>query len=203
MALCRHVTTGRSGVLVSVLAHAAALLALILAKQSVSPPPRIQVIEVSLVMADPAVVALPHRPPMGAAADRGQRDGASLTESSDAVPRRRPEQPNWIASTNSALGRMLAMSRLYAALYGKAEIDWGMSAGALDCLALDNGAHDVASSVAVKQQTCKAKLVTAAGSARRPSRDKNYDPIEPTSPHNVDWVPVLADWDILLGQMSR
>src|SRR5262249_427856 len=76
-------------------------------------------------------------------------------------------------------------------------------AGALDCLALHKGGDNGASSDPAKQQRCKAKFATITGSTPPARRDKNYDPIEPTALHNIDWVPVLTDWDILLGQMSR
>jgi len=54
----------RSGLLVSLLAHAAALPALILAKSSVTPPTGTQVIEASIVtvLADPHCSSLPAAP---------------------------------------------------------------------------------------------------------------------------------------------
>jgi len=196
IALCRDVTRRQSGVLVSVLVHSAALLALVLAKPNVSPPPAVHVIEVSLVLADPAIPALPAQSPTTS-------PPAHPIESADAAGARRARPPSdWAAAPSSALGRMPAMSKLYASLYGRLEIDWGI-AGALDCLALHKGGDNGASSDPAKQQRCKAKFATITGSTPPARRDKNYDPIEPTALHNIDWVPVLTDWDILLGQMSR
>ena len=200
LALCRRAMGRRPGLLGSLLAHATALLALILAKPSVIPPAGMQVIEVSIVMTSPAITALPSRPPLESPPERLHADAPHATEPVDAANAARA--PNWVAASASALGRMPAMSKLYAVLYGKVAIDWGMT-GALDCLAFDNGGRTAAASDPVQQQTCKAKLLTVARPASPARRDKNYDPIEPTSPHNIDWVPVLTDWDILLGRMSR
>ena len=200
LARCRRAMGRRSGLLVSLLAHVAALLALILVKPSVTPPAGIQVIEVSIVMGSPAITALPSRPPLESPPERLPADAPHATEPvdvADATP-----APNWVAAATSALGRMPAMSKLYAALYGKVAIDWGLT-GALDCPAFDNGGRTAAASDPAQQQTCKAKLLAVARPASPARRDKNYDPIEPTSLHNIDWVPVLTDWDILLGGISR
>jgi len=200
LAPCRRAMGRRSGLLVSLLAHATAVLALILAKPIVTPPAGIQAIEVSIVMGSPAITALPARPPLESPSERLHADAPHATEpvdAADAAP-----AANWVAAPTSALGRMPAMSKLYAALYGKVAIDWGLT-GALDCLAFDNGGRTAAASDPAQQQTCKAQLLAIARPASPARRDKNYDPIEPTSLHNINWVPVLTDWDILLGGMAR
>ena len=200
LALCRGAMGRQSGLLVSLLAHAAALPALILAKSSVTPPTGTQVIEASIVTVSPTLTALPSRPPPETPPERLPADAPHAAEPvdvADAAP-----APNWVAASTSALGRMPAMSKLYASLYGKVAIDWGLT-GALDCLAFDNGGRIAAASDPAQQQTCKAQLLAVARPASPARRDKNYDPIEPTSLHSIDWVPVLTDWDILLGGMAR
>ena len=200
LALCRRAMGRRSGLLMSLLAHATAVLALILAKPSVTPPAGIQAIEVSIVMGSPAITALPARPALESPPERLHADAPHATEPADAADA--APAPNWVAASTSALGRMPAMSKLYAALHGKVAIDWGIT-GALDCLAFDNGGRTAAASDPAQQQTCKAQLLAVARPASPARRDKNYDPIEPTPLHNINWVPVLTDWDVLLGGMAR
>src|SRR6516164_5299716 len=106
VALCWGVTKHQSAILVSLLAHAVVVAALMLTKHATIPPRQFQTIEISLVTEDPAIVALPSE--SSTPKSTAPHPSADF-ESLDAKHHR--DAPNWLAPSNSALNEMPAMSK--------------------------------------------------------------------------------------------
>jgi hypothetical protein len=192
----------RSAALASVLAHVAALVAILVARPDGLPRKAVEVIEVSVVT-EVEIAAPPSDSFAGAGpADASISPGAGIAYLGETLHAAGAQSapPDW-TTPNSALGNMRTIAK--AAVRATARLEWNTSAQALDCLALRNGDSSIVSRDPTMPQMCKGKLVAALGWTRPVHRDKNYAATQPTSLFNIDWVPVLTDWDILLNQMLR
>ena len=205
----------RSAVLVSVLVHAAALLALFAVKPNLSTPPGLQSIEVMLVPADP---------------DMPDRSIDPLSSEAPIKPWWRPDKLHAIAALESigatqrgiqvtwtaALGEMPKVTKVYAKLETSFDFRRDVMEGVLDCLAPEPGNVEAPAGRASIRRSCAAAVSFAAASLPRfidlwENRSQTISVSEsmamrnrglaapPWSSHQVP----MEDWDVLLRLMLR
>ena len=205
----------RSALLVSVLAHAAALLGLVAAKPSLLTPPGLQSIEVMLVPADPDTPDQSIDPSSSEAPTQpwwrpDKLHAIAALESIGAT--QRSTQVRWTA----ALGEMPEISKIYAKLETSFDFRRGVMEGVLDCLAPEPGNVDAPAGRPNIRRSCAAAVSFAAASLPRfidlwENRSQTISVSESTAmrnqglaapPWNSHQVP-MEDWDVLLRLMLR
>jgi len=212
VALAREAARRRSAILASLLAHGAVLAALIVAKPIGFRLSEVTVVEVSLIDAADVAPAPPEDTAGGSADSRSPETapallaGAAIAFLTETLRTREPahEAPaHRLAPTQSAWAGLPVLAGAYAAGPAMRTIDWNAPLAMTTCFGPPDGARDLTSSNPDIPRACKAKFVMAAARMAPGKRDKNYDPNEPTSIFNIDQVPVVTDWDIMLNQMLR
>jgi len=212
VALCRGVTKQRSAILLSLLAHAAVIAALILAKPTAVPPLRFQTIEVSLVADDPAFGSTRSPSPPQSRADLDSVDA-----------KQHGAIPNWFAPSDSALDKTPAISKLYVNRYVRLEFNSGLPAGVLNCLTLESDDFISPSTRSRIPDPCPThySFATVGGAgeidanrvkigSRKIGSFSEIGHFSEPAPTPGQYIPLpwnegrlLTDWQVMLGRISR